>query len=73
MVHVLERRNSSRYVLVTDEKWFYKRPIGNHKTRRSWVGPDGDQQQILQRTISDKKHMVLMAVNFSGLYLLQNF
>lgn len=60
-------RNVKRYLLVTDEKWFYEKPMYNFLTRRSWVTPDGDSLKRGRRTISGNKMMVMMALNYDGL------
>ena len=59
-------RNIKRNLIVTDEKWFFSRPVGNSSTRRSWVGPDGDRQVIAPRKGVEKKFMVMLAINFSA-------
>ena len=63
-------RNTSRYTVVTDEKWFYEKPLGNTATRRCWVSPQGDvkRQTIAKRTQSSKKFHVMVAVTFSGMF-----
>ena len=62
-------RNALRYTVVTDEKWFYDKPLGNTATRRCWVSPEGDVKKtsfcILQ---SSKKFHVIVAVTFSGMF-----
>lgn len=68
MVRVFnETRNIKKFLVVTDEKWFYSRPLGNSKTRLSWIQPDGHRPQCPKRIISDKKFLVLMCSNFDGL------
>jgi len=62
-----ESRNATKNIIVTDEKWFYSKPLGNAKTRKRWVGPNGDAPATPRRAISDKKHLVIIAVNFGGL------
>ena len=54
MLEVFEERNIKRYLVVTDEKYFFDKPIGNEVTRKSWVTPDGDSQQISKRMSVDK-------------------
>lgn len=66
MIVTLERRNMKRKLIITDEKWFYSRPIGNSKTNRAWVGRAGDVPQIARRTISDRKLLAMVAVTFEG-------
>ena len=63
-------RNASRYTVVTDEKWFYEKILGNTTTRRCWVSPQGDvkRQTIAKRTQSSKKFHVMVAVTFSGMF-----
>jgi len=63
-------RNALRYTVVTDEKWFYEKPLGNTATRRCWVAPEGDvkRQAIAKRTQSSKKFHVIVAVTFSGMF-----
>jgi len=66
----LNKRNIHRYLLVIDEKWFYKTPIGNAQTRRSWESVDaaGDGRlTIPKRSAMDQKFMAIVAVNFEGL------
>ena len=71
LTKLTEDRNIMRKLIITDEKWFYQRPIGNSVTRRSWVPPDGYRAEIAKRMTVDKKFMVLMAVTFTGLYNFQ--
>ena len=67
LMEAYNQRNSTKHIVVTDEKWFYSRPLGNHKSRRSWVSADGDRKHRGRRTISDRKFLAMVAVNFSGL------
>lgn len=63
-------RNATRYIVVTDEKWFYEKPLGNTVTRRCWVSAEGDVTpiKIARRTQSAKKFHVLMAITFGGMF-----
>lgn len=67
LIEKYELRAASKRIIITDEKWFYARPLGNLKTRRRWIGPHGDTPITPKRTMSDKKFLVLMAVSFDGL------
>lgn len=70
LIVTLNKRNIQRYLLVIDEKWFYKTPFGNAQTRRSWqdVAAPGDQRPTLpKRSTMDQKFMALVAANFEGL------
>lgn len=62
-----DTRNIRRYLVVTDEKYFFSSPLGNSVTRKSWVPPDGDRIEIPKRMSVDKKFLALVAVNFAGL------
>ena len=59
LIDELSKRNSNRYVVVTDEKWFYWKPLGNQMTRKCWVSASGDENfprcSTLKRTQSAKK------------------
>ena len=67
----LRTRRIDDRLIVTDEKWVYDRPLGCAATRRVWVSPDGDVPQIPRRTISDKKHLVCVAVTLSGKFYIE--
>lgn len=69
IIQSFTRRNIHRYLLVTDEKWFYCRPIGCPQTRRSWISVDeaGDRGEIAKRKTVDQKFMAIVAVNLDGL------
>lgn len=59
-------RNIDRLV-VTDEKWFYRRPVGSGTYRCSWQPAINPQRQgIARRCLSEKKFLVMVAVTFGG-------
>ena len=61
-------RNIKRYLIVTDEKWFYGKPLGNIVTRKSWVPPDGDRCEVAKRMTVEMKFLALVAVSFGSLH-----
>lgn len=71
IIKAFRTRNIETNLCVTDEKWFYSRPIGSPSTRTSWVSPDGDgavrRPQIAKRMTTEKKYMAIIGTNFSGL------
>ena len=62
----LESRRIDQRLIVTDEKWLYETPLGCRATRTAWVKGAGDRPKILRGTISDKKHLVCVAVTPAG-------
>ena len=56
-------RNTTKYVIVTDEKWIYCRELAQKEIQRFWVDNASDRPRIARRTIVDKKSMCLMASN----------
>ena len=55
---------------VTDETWFYEKPLGYAVTRRFWVSAEGDVTpiKIATRTQWAKKFQVLMAITFGRMF-----
>lgn len=68
ILDALQTRNIKQRLVHTDEKFFYCRPMGSKSTRTSWIGPYGDYPTVARRTTMEKKMLVLVAVNFAGLY-----
>jgi len=68
IINALESRRIDQRLIVTDEKWLYETPLGCRATRTAWVDGAGDRPKIPRRTISDKKHLVCVAVTLAGSY-----
>lgn len=65
LLQTLNRRIGKR-LIVTDEKWIYRRNIPSSANQHYWVDSAGDRPPLAKRTISDPKILVIMATNFHG-------
>ena len=66
-------RNVTRYIVLTDEKWFYEKPFWNVVTRHCCVSAEGDITpiKIARRTQSAKMFHVLIEITFGGFFVLK--
>ena len=74
LIEKIDRQTAHRYLLVIDEKWFYKTSVGNAQTRKCWEhqDPSGDNRPTIPKLSSmDQKYMAIVAVNFEGLSYIQ--
>ena len=71
IIKALRTRNIKSRLIVTDEKWVYSAPLGTAATRRSWIQPDGDRPAMTRRSISSRKHMILVAVCMDGKHYME--
>ena len=68
ILKTMNSRNALKRLIHTDEKWIFCSPMGNPKTRTSWVLPGGDIPTVAKRSTVQAKFMILVACNFDGLF-----
>lgn len=67
MLRAFNNRNIRKHLVVTDEKWFFSRPVGSPSTNTFWVDPDGDRPTVAKRSAMEVKFMAMVAVTFHGI------
>lgn len=67
ILRAFRTRNIRHRLIHVDEKWIYLRPLGSPSSRIAWVGPYGDLPTIGKRLTTEKKFLILVALNFDGL------
>jgi hypothetical protein len=65
MIEAFSRRSAKEKIIVIDEKWVYLRNVPPKECKRAWVDGAGDRPVMARRTISDKKFMIIVAMNYA--------
>ena len=70
---VFQRQGAMDSVVMVDEKWFYYRGIGSHRSHRCWVSADGDSKlsqptHIVKRNQFERKSHVIIGVSMNGYF-----